>query len=807
MALTKITGQVVNTSTDLTVGVLTATTVSVGGTLTYEDVTNVDSVGLITARNGIEVTDKGVQVGTGATVDSAAANTLTFLTGGSERLRVDSSGLVGIKTASPAAPFHVYDATNNTIARLESGDATCRLQVKDSAGEVYVAASGDDLILATTSSVTERLRITSAGKVGINQASPSAPLSFNTGTGQKIELYNSGDDNEFGFGLESSELRICTGSGAFIGFRTGGYAGTERMRLDSSGRLLIGTATPGDSSADDLTISTSGHSGISIKSGTSHAGGIYFGDGTSGSSQYEGIIQYSHSVNALQFYTNYSGSSDTRMTIDSSGRVLIGSTTEGHATADNLTIADSGHCGITLRSGDDDVGTIFFSDGTSGDAEYEGYVQYDHTGNFMKFATNHAETLRIDSSGLITQGGKTASNHGSPNLLLWGADPTLHISATGSSNNSSFAGIKFAVAGGSTGDYSKAGIFVQRQDAYNDLDMIFAFRATNDSAGVAISDEKLRIDSDGRLLIGTTTEGAANEADNLTIAGSDDIGMTIRSTNSSSSRIYFSDGTSGTDEYDGYLIYNHSGRDFRLGTEATERIRIGSLASSVYISHVDSEISVASSSTADTGVTLCGGNTVKYNIFVSNDGVPMYVGRQTSDGTLIHFAQSGNTEGNIVVSGSTVSYNGGHLSRWSQLVGISTNVKSDRPTIYQGTVMSNLDEMCEWPGEVNQQLNKTKVSDSMGDKDVAGVFWAWDDDDDTYTNDFYVAMTGDMVIRIAQGTTVARGDLLMSAGDGTAKPQDDDIVRSKTIAKVTSTTVSATYSDGSYCVPCVLMAC
>ena len=73
--------------------------------------------------------------------------------------------------------------------------------------------------------------------------------------------------------------------------------------------------------------------------------------------------------------------------------------------------------------------------------------------------------------------------------------------------------------------------------------------------------------------------------------------------------------------------------------------------------------------------------------------------------------------------------------------------------------------------------------------------------------DLNVAMTGDMIIRIAQGTTVARGDLLMSAGDGTAKPQDDDIVRSKTIAKVTSTTVSATYADGSYCVPCVLMAC
>ena len=74
-------------------------------------------------------------------------------------------------------------------------------------------------------------------------------------------------------------------------------------------------------------------------------------------------------------------------------------------------------------------------------------------------------------------------------------------------------------------------------------------------------------------------------------------------------------------------------------------------------------------------------------------------------------------------------------------------------------------------------------------------------------NDMNVGMTGDMVIRIASGTTIARGDLLMSAGDGTAKPQDDDIVRSKTIAKVTSTNVSHTYDDGTYLVPCVLMAC
>ena len=121
--------------------------------------------------------------------------------------------------------------------------------------------------------------------------------------------------------------------------------------------------------------------------------------------------------------------------------------------------------------------------------------------------------------------------------------------------------------------------------------------------------------------------------------------------------------------------------------------------------------------------------------------------------------------------------------------------------------MSNTDEMCEWGEEDNEQLNRCKISEIEGDVDVSGVFQSWDDDDDEYTNDFVLAVTGDFVIRIAQDTTIARGDLLMSAGDGTAKPQGDDIIRSKTVAKVISTHVSTTYDDGSYCVPCVLMAC
>jgi hypothetical protein len=193
-------------------------------------------------------------------------------------------------------------------------------------------------------------------------------------------------------------------------------------------------------------------------------------------------------------------------------------------------------------------------------------------------------------------------------------------------------------------------------------------------------------------------------------------------------------------------------------------------------------------------------------IFTRNADLGIFVNRLTNDGQLIQFRQDTVEEGNISVSGTTVSYNGGHLSRYAQ-----TLTPMDA-SLLKGTVLSNLDEMNEYidvdgnPVD-NEQLNKVKVSDVEGDANVAGVFVNWSHDTPHDLDEINMAMTGDMIIRIAEGVTVQRGDLLMSAGDGTAKPQGDDIVRSKTVAKVTSTHITCTYEDGSYCVPCVLMAC
>jgi hypothetical protein len=187
-------------------------------------------------------------------------------------------------------------------------------------------------------------------------------------------------------------------------------------------------------------------------------------------------------------------------------------------------------------------------------------------------------------------------------------------------------------------------------------------------------------------------------------------------------------------------------------------------------------------------------------------GESFIINRQASDGILIQFRQATTAEGTISVSGTTVSYNGGHLSRWAQ----TTTAKDE--SLVKGTVLSNLDEMnvytdAEGNPIANEQLNKVKVSDVEGDANVAGVFVNWTHDEQHNVDEINMAMTGDMIIRIAQGVIVQRGDLLMSAGDGTAKPQGDDIRRSKTVAKVTSNHVTCTYADGSYCVPCVLMAC
>ena len=247
--------------------------------------------------------------------------------------------------------------------------------------------------------------------------------------------------------------------------------------------------------------------------------------------------------------------------------------------------------------------------------------------------------------------------------------------------------------------------------------------------------------------------------------------------------------------------------------------------------------------------------------FVRSAGPCLILNRLSTDGEVIRINKDATTIGTIAVDGSDVDYNTFLGSHWSRLT------DNSRPTILRGTVMETIDEMCDWHqaeytsqeeekyedgdnipfdkkvGDVKKEKiiskdsialpegkkvgdtithtvdgvdytakiiqeedikhAKCKVSDSADSKCVYGVFLRWDDDG-AIVNDLRVASVGTYVIRIHKDQTVSKGDLLTSNGDGTAKKQDDDIIRSKTIGKVLSNVKQETYSDGSYTVPCAL---
>jgi hypothetical protein len=84
----------------------------------------------------------------------------------------------------------------------------------------------------------------------------------------------------------------------------------------------------------------------------------------------------------------------------------------------------------------------------------------------------------------------------------------------------------------------------------------------------------------GRVLVGTTDAGSNGTADDLVVANnssaSDQAGISIRGGTSGRSQIFFSDGTSGQDEYRGMLRYDHSENSMQFRTDAAERMRIDS---------------------------------------------------------------------------------------------------------------------------------------------------------------------------------------------------------------------------------------
>ena len=663
------------------------------------------------------------------------------------------------------------------------------------AGQIQELAASDNLDLTSSNLVNAGILSTSSGSV----TAPS--LQIGSGTTYNPGLYSPGTD----------QLAVATN-------------GTGRLFVDASGNIGVGVSSP------QHPVHIDGTSGsVQFRAGVTYAG---TGLDIKATENNDVTIDVNDSTKTVARALVVSQAGSERLRITAGGLVGIGTgsvNTKLEIAGNNDAVTENN----TLRFTDTDANTeanqqigkieFYSSDASTPGAGVKAYIgafAADTTPDaYLAFATQDGSVVSTPVERVrITSDGKLGIGVTGPTQKLQVTDGTLSNFYVAPGYNSG-SGTLLATGGS---EY-------------------LAF-ATN-----GLTNERARIDSSGRLLIGTSTsrsvqDFAGNGPESLIqieAANSTAIMSIISAGTADASRggtlslgrhrnatvgatptvvqsgdllgaICFAggdgtdmltkgasiacqvDGTPGADDMPGRLVFSTTADG---GSSPTEQMRIGNQGTVFFgtTAEVPSTANVV-------GATFYRREGL---LSITRDGgEALSVNRKTSDGNLVVFHQDGTVEGTITVSGTTVSYNGAHLSRWSQL---PSGV--ERTEILRGSVLSNIDEMCKWGEEENEQLNRMKVSDVEGDKNVSGVFQAWDDDDDTYTNDFYCAMTGDFIIRIAEGTTVERGDLLMSAGDGTAKPQDDDIIRSKTVAKVTSTNVTCTYEDGSYCVPCVLMAC
>jgi len=325
---------------------------------------------------------------------------------------------------------------------------------------------GTDEVQIVTGGTT-RATVDSSGRVGIGTSSPAALLHLKSDT-PYIRFEDDNDNQDWQIEARSFFGVYDVNNTAF------------RFAIDGSGKVGIGTISPSsyNGAADNLVIYDSGNAGITIRSGTSSDGAIYFND-TDDANQ-RGIIRYVHASDALAFHT----SAGESLRIDSSGNLGVGRTPV------------SGANGYVLQlRGNSFQSFLQFSTATQGDTLSDGFViGSDNTNAYIiqrenahiAFLTNDTERMRIQSGGGISFNGDTAAANALDDYEEGSWTPTLatgtcttsdakyikignlvRVSATlsGFSDRSSFAGLQinnapFASNGGQNAQ--AAGVNIHR---------------------------------------------------------------------------------------------------------------------------------------------------------------------------------------------------------------------------------------------------------------------------------------------------------------------------------------------------------
>jgi hypothetical protein len=777
-----------------------------------------------------------------------------------------STDRIGIGTNTPASKLDVngtitatavntttLDLTNLEVTNIKAKDGTSAASIADSTGVVSFTAnpilSGGTangvLYLNGSKVATSGSALTYNGSNLINtngNVSTSGDFRLSNLTFSRVAIGDGGGGFVGGYNITYSGSPIYDSTGVISGvyyssggnvqFFAGGSAsaGTaapEAMRLTSTG-LGIGTSTPGSylSGTAKLVAYANANAQNSIlvrndSAGSSASSAIALN--ASGNTWGIEIGSSAKNSNALTFQLDYGGANSTLMTLNASGNLGLGVTPS--AWGGNWKAIDGG-TGSAFASFVGGYQTWMFTNAyADGSSSYK-YKASSTAGAYQIAGNSHiwqiapsgtagnaitfTQAMTLDASGNLALGNTSANGM---RLLVSGYSPELYDPTTASAKFAFLPKGSQEIFDISTGATLKAGYANLINISVNDNnggDGIY-YGAVAQSAGNSGSNfvfgrrtgatswaESARIDSSGNLGIGTTSPYNQLES---TKSGGSTIGIANSSSGASilyGKLAFYSTVAAGAYAEYGGQIRSYSGAgidygDLRFytgnGAVADERARITS--GGVFCVGTTN---AAPGGANVVGIALGGGG---YVSATRDSDISAEFNRKTNDGTIVKFQQDGTEEGSISVSGNTVSYNAFAGSHWSQLQ------DGSKPDILRGTVMESINELCVWPDESNERLPKSKVSDTAGSKKVYGVFMAWDNDWAT-TNDMYITAVGAFICRVNASVTVQEGDLLESNGDGTARVQADDIIRSSTIGKVTSTVKTHQYADGSYCVPTVL---
>ena len=401
--------------------------------------------------------------------ESNATNNITLDTtnGGSATFSGDvtvTGGDLTLGTDSIASNINaVGDVLGINVDSNTGGGAGANIQLK---------TAGTTQLTINSSSATF------AGRVGIGQSAGTAKLEV----AGEARVYTGSNLGYWGVDSGNSYVYFGTNtSGYGLSFQT---SGSERVRIDSSGRVGINQTSPSSffANASQLVIGDGSTSrGMTIYGSSAGDSQIFFADGVTGDQQYRGIFRYEHSSDAMVMFT----SATEKMRIDSSGNVGIGGTPTHKLYVRNDVAAstDLDPTTIKLYNNNDGGSGIEFSNAVSANSKISFGVESTGAGTddtFLAFSTSAnttlAERMRIDSNGSVSFGGSTTLSNTAASIQHFSTNGYLYI----------YGGTGGVVIG----DDSTA----TRMQIQDNNDIWF------ETAGT----ERMRIDSSGTVSIGSS---------------------------------------------------------------------------------------------------------------------------------------------------------------------------------------------------------------------------------------------------------------------------------------------------------------